>query len=120
VTARAATAADLAAFYGAPIPHTVQAMVVEADGTPLAIIGLVRSHGQLTLFSDYRPEFRPYMRKIATMRALKRVTGWMQERARVVFAISDRNEPESPALLERLGFEHIDSGPTGDIYQWQA
>jgi hypothetical protein len=120
VTARAATAADLTEFYGAPVAHTVQAMVVELDGAPVAVIGLVRSHGQLTLFSDYRPEFRPYMRKIATMRALKRVTGWMRERARVVFAVCDPTEPESPSLLERLGFEHIDSGPTGDIYQGQA
>jgi hypothetical protein len=100
--------------------HTVQAMVVEVGEEILAVIGLVRAHDQVTLFSDYRPEFRPFMRRIATMRALRTVRGWMAARGVPVFAIADPGEPESPSLLERMGFEHFDSGPTGEIYRWLA
>jgi hypothetical protein len=108
---RAATAADVRAFYGAPVAPTLRAVTVLVDGEPAAMIGIAAEGPYQKLFSDERPEFEPHRRRMAVLRALKRVQDWIRNCPQIVFS-----ESPNRCLLERLGFRQIEEG----IFIWHG
>lgn len=106
-------------FYGQSFSPSIQAMVVSEGDRVKAVIGIARKPDHYVLFSDFREEFRPNLPRLAVMRALKRVTGWMEEKGAPVMAVASAHEPKSKGLLERMGFEHYGSAPDGEVYIWQ-
>jgi hypothetical protein len=102
---RYATSADIRTFYGEPVGPTMRAVVLLVDGEPSAIIGLAAEGPYQKLFSDERPEFEPHRKRMAVLRAIKRVESWVKSSHQIVFS-----ESTNRTLLERLGFEQIEEG----------
>lgn len=120
VAYRPATASDVDLYYGSRPSQTLKAIVMTLDGEPAAIVGLANEGGYLKLFSEYKPEFRPYMRSIATLRAIKAVMRMVENSKLAVVAVTQPNEPDSPRLLQRLGFEFHNTTDDGDVYEWRG
>jgi hypothetical protein len=36
-----------------------------------------------------------------------------------VYAIAEPDEPTAPGFLEHVGFKHITSNSSGEVYEWQ-
>lgn len=109
VTYRTATAKDVEAYYGGPVPVTIRAMVVCVDEEPKAIVGISRWPDHARYFSEYKPEFEPYMKTMPVLRAIKKSMQWVEKSPMLVLAVAD-----NPPLLERLGFAHLHE----DVYVW--
>src|SRR5262245_5751750 len=109
---RPATAADIAAFYGA-----VQSLhVAMAAGRPVALGGFVEEEGRLWVFLDVRDGAAAH--GAAIVRALRRE---LREANRTVFAPCNAGRfPRAQRLLRLLGFE-----PTEEtrhdmrVWKWQ-
>ena len=92
---------------------------VRCDGVLFALIGIVRRPDHLMFFSEYRPQYKPLLRRIATLRAIKAAEKMIEEQlaaGRTVYAVANPDEPDSERILQRLGFEHLCPGPSGEIY----
>jgi hypothetical protein len=87
----------------------MRAVVLLLDGEPAGIVGIAAEGPYQKLFSDVRPDMEPHLRRMAMMRALKRVQDWVRASPQQVFS-----ESTNRALLERLGFEQIEEG----IFIW--
>lgn len=107
-------------YYGSRPSQTLKAVVLTLDDAPAAIIGLANEGGYLKLFSEYKPEFVPYMRSITTLRAIKAVMRMVENSKLPIVAVTQPNEPDSPRLLERLGFEYYDTTDEGKLYEWPS
>lgn len=99
----------MALFFGEPIAPTFRAVVVEIDGDPLALIGLADDKGMRYFFSEERPGMEAHRKRMATLRAIKRVMEWVEESTVPVLSVSDNEE-----LMGRLGFKQLEPG----IYKW--
>lgn len=86
----------------------MRAIVVKLDDEPKGIIGLAREASHFRMFSEYKPELEPYLKKITTLRAIKAAMAWAAQSRMTVVASCQF----SPQLLIRLGFVHWD----GDTY----
>jgi hypothetical protein len=106
---RYATPADIQTFHGGPVSQTMRAVVVEADGEPVVMVGLVNGGGAQYFFSEERADAASHRRRLATLRALKRVMEWVSASAVPVFSVSDND-----ALMGRLGFKKLEQG----VYIW--
>lgn len=115
VAYRYATAADIEQFYGHPQPMTLRAVVVTLNDELAGVIGVSRHESYAQLFSEFRPGFRPHLKSLRTMRALKRVMSIVEESKLPVYAIAEEGEPDSVRLLSRLGFIAFQD----NVYQWQ-
>lgn len=115
---RYATAADVEAYYGSARPQTIRAMVVTRNEEPFFIVGLASDHGFKKAFSEYKPGCKPLLKSMSALRAIKTVSGWIEESLLPVVAVAQPNEPESPALLRRLGFAFHSASDRGDVYEW--
>lgn len=120
VAFRLSTAADIDAYYGSRPPQTVRALTLTLDHEPAAIIGLSNEGGYLKLFSEYKPGFRPYLRSMTTLRAIKAMMTMIEQSALPVVAITQLGEPDSSRVLERLGFECYGITDEGDLYEWRG
>lgn len=112
---RLASAADLDAYYGERPRQTLNAVVLTLNDAPAAVIGVARQSGYAQLFSQYKPEFRPHLKSISTVRALKRVMRIVEESKLPVYAIAEKEEPESTRILTRLGFVPDNE----NVFRWQ-
>lgn len=115
---RLATAADVEAYYGERQRQTLRAVIVEQEGRPFFIVGLANEDGYLKAFSEYKPGFKPLLRRMAVLRAIRTVQAWVEQSRIPVVAVAQPNEPESPAFLARRGFEFHSTAEDGDIYEW--
>lgn len=97
---------------------TVKAQVIRLDGAAAAVVGLSYNGHQVVLFSDYKPSFKPYIKSMAVLRAIKKVHAMMKASRAPIYAVADEGEMQSPDLLARLGFEYIGESSEGDVYQW--
>jgi hypothetical protein len=110
VTYRFATESDLRRFYGELPRPTTRAVVVLLNGEPSGIIGLARDAGCEKLFSEYKPEMDPHLRRFEVLRAIKLAMTLVESSKCDVYAVRE----EGTDILLRLGFEHVE----GDIYKW--
>lgn len=110
ITVRDATAADIVAYYGAPLAHTVTALVVLKADRPVGIIGFMSVHGRRILFSESTPELGEDRYAFTVRRAIFRMLRRACATKLPVFSV---NEPGSD-VLTRLGFELV----SGDLYRW--
>jgi hypothetical protein len=102
-----ATAADIDDFYSGRPRESMRAVVIRIDERPVAIIGLAKEPERDRLFSEYKAEFKPHIRRMAVLRAIKCVMGWVESSKIPVYAIS-----EGTGILEKLGFEQV----VGDVW----
>jgi hypothetical protein len=112
VTYRFATESDLRRFYGDLPRPTVRAVVILLDGEPVGVIGLARESGCEKLFSEYKPEMQPHLRRFEVLRAIKLAMTLVESAKCDVYAVRD----EGTDILLRLGFEHVED----DIYKWPS
>ena len=116
VSWRYATAADIDRYYGdQPPPQTLRAVVLTLNDTPAAVIGVARQDQCSQLFSEYKPEFRPHLKSMSTLRALKRVMQIVKESKLPVYALAEEQEPDSARILARLGFVPENE----NVFRWQ-
>lgn len=108
---RYATAADIDRFYEGRPRETMRAVAIILDDEPVGIIGLAKEPDRDRLFSEYKPELEPHIRRIAVLRAIKAVMAWVEASKIPVYAIS-----EGTGILERLGFKQV----SGEIYTWHS
>lgn len=120
IGSRPATAADVDRYYGARPRQTVKAMILTLDGNPAAIVGLANEGSYWKLFSEYKPEFKRYLQSMATLRAIKKVILMIGDCRLPVVAVTQPNEPDSPRLLERLGFVFHNESEEGSVYEWRG
>jgi hypothetical protein len=112
LTYRFATESDLRQFYGELPRQTVRAVVILLDNEPAGIIGLARESGCEKLFSEYKPEMQPHLRRFEVLRAIKLAMTLVESAKCDVYAVRD----EGTDILLRLGFEHVED----DIYKWPS
>lgn len=111
--ARWASPDDLTRFYGRPISHTVQAVVLDVDGEILAVAGLYEHSGRLICFSDFKEESAAFKRAIVCgARMLRSV---MQKKRRPIYAVRDEDLATSARFLAYIGFEQ-----DGEYYVWHS
>ena len=115
---RYATAADVLRFYSERPPQTLRAIIVVQGDEPVPIVGLANEGGFGKLFSEYKPQLKGRLRRMAVLRAIKLAMRFVERCPLPVVAITQPGEPDSPRLLERLGFEFYQSSDDGDIYKW--
>jgi hypothetical protein len=111
---RFATAADISRYYeGQPHP-TLRAVVLTLNDEPAAVIGLATEGLHAKFFSEYRPEFRPYLKSMTCLRALKQAMTFVSASRLQVLAVPEETEPDSHRILTRLGFVQEDE----ETYRW--
>ena len=103
---RFAIAADIERYYGEMPRQTLQAIVIEMDGEPVAIVGLARERDRFVAFSEYKPELEPYLKTMPVLRAVKAAQKLIFSAPLPVVVCNTTN----PKLLERLGFIPVQPG----------
>lgn len=111
ITTRAARAEDIAEFYPEYRRYSFRAWVAELDGKAEGIIGLALIRPVACLFSKFNEALRPWLRHPAVLRLIKKAEAACRASGTVVLAGAEPDEPESPKILARLGFE-----PVGELY----
>lgn len=115
---RKATAQDALEFYGKPPCNSFRGIVAVEDGKVIGIGGLFYEGKNLVAFSDMKPEMRKHRKDMA--RSCRMLIDMVREAKRPVYAVADPNEPTSPYLLAKLGFEPTGMfGPSGEILKWK-
>jgi hypothetical protein len=115
---RPATAADIAAFYGAPPMLSLRAMVAVDDGTPVAVAGLAyQGAGKPPyLFSDIAPAMRRHAKTI-----LRGARAMLAQLARPgMAALADPEHPGAARLLMRLGFVPAGCSDEGEVFVYRG
>lgn len=115
---RPATAQDIATYYGEPQRDTLKALVVTLDGALAGVIGLARQGKTVRLFSEFRPELRPHLKSMTALRAIKATSEAVKRSRLPVYALAQEDEPDSPRMLERLGF--VPHETQAGIYVWRG
>ena len=107
---RPAVRADLEKFYD-EFPWTFRALAADLDGEVLAIGGIYYHKDHVIVFShikDDANEKYPFTAGRMTKMIMNMVAG------KACVAVASEMIPGAPALLERLGFEHIEAR----IWRW--
>ena len=112
MTVEPASPEQIALFYGR-VPVTMTAFCLARDGRPVGLFGLEWHKGYRIAFSSLLPEGRLYKKHI--LKCGKLLVELIKESRFPVFAVRDKNEPTSDALLRHLGFEPHDN----EVYLWQ-
>ena len=106
VTFAEATPDLVLAYYGKPAPFTFKGYVALLDGKPVGVGGIYYDNERPVAFSDMAPEMRA--RKRDVVRAIRLLKNQFDACKAQLFVIANKDEPTSPHLLTKLGFE-----PTG-------
>lgn len=117
LTVRPATADDIRHFYPEQT-CSFRAMVAELDGERAGIVGLALTRPTAAMFSKFDEPLRPYLKRPAILRAIKRVEGMAKASRVPVVAIAEPTEPTAPALLERMGAKFVGQQDGSDFYGW--
>lgn len=108
LSVRLATAEDVWAFFGARPPQTVRAVTVLLDGKPGALGGVALETGWRKFFTEFKPEFEPFLGTVTCWRAVKLAATFIRSPTYAVCSL------EGEKFLPRLGFRQIG----GDL--WRA
>ncbi len=107
---RPATRPDLEQFYG-QFPWSFRAVTLEIDEEVLAVGGVYYDGGTTVAFSsmeDGTIEDNPMASARMVVETMKIISG------RACIAIASDKFEQAPALLKRLGFEHMEE----ETYRW--
>jgi hypothetical protein len=85
----------------------MRAVAIRMGERPVGIIGIAKEPERDRVFSEYKPELAPHLKRMAVLRAIKCVMGWVESSKIPVYAIS-----EGTGILEKLGFEQ----DVGDVW----
>lgn len=118
ITGRAATAADVQKFYPG-MTNSFRAWVAELDGEPAGIIGVALLRPIACLFSTFKEELRPHLKRHAVGRLIKKAEAAVRKSKVPVWAVAQPDEPTAPAILERLGFQLLGERNGDVIYEWR-
>lgn len=110
---RAAKAADIEAWHGKSLQHTVRAWVAEEDGEVIGMAGYYLPGGPPIVFSDMREGMKRHRKAI-----LKEARRVMSEVRQPMFAMASQKEDGSERFLQWLGFVHYKTTPEGEVYLW--
>lgn len=117
---RAATDADVRAFYDGPPLYRVDACVALLDSLPVALGGIAYhpdAPGSVYAFMEVRDAMRPYRFSIGKFaRRLAETFGGSELPG---IAVAAPGEPAAGRLLRWLGFEHVTFCSAGEVYQWR-
>jgi hypothetical protein len=117
LTTRTATAADLKEHYP-DFTCSFRAWVAELDGAPKAMIGVALTLPVAFLFSRFEPEFRPHLRRLGAMKLIRAAREACRASSVPVWTIAQRDEPDAPRILERLGFRLLGEAMGEVIYEF--
>ncbi len=106
---RPARREDVALFYPG-VRASFRAWVAEIDGIVEGLIGLVMSRPIACLVSVFNEPLRPFLRSLSVLRAIRRARDLCASYRGRIIAVQERDEPESPVILARLGFS-----PLGEV-----
>lgn len=90
----------------------MKAIAIHQGGRPVAIIGMAMDKQVARAFSEYVPEFEPYLRSMPVLRAIKAAQKMFSESVRPVIAVRGSD----CEILRRVGFELVE----GDVYRWRG
>jgi len=121
VAIRPASLDDLRRFYSGSEDfrqyHTMRILAAELDGEVIGIGGYYfDANGNRIAFSDMWPKMR--VRRKDIVRSLRAIMALIGDKH--VFAVANPQEPKAERLLARLGFEHIGTDSSGEVYQRKA
>lgn len=105
-----ATASDIDRYYGERPAPTMKAITIKQGDRPVAIIGMFIDGQRMRAFSEYVPEFAPYLRSITVLRAIKAAQKMFKESRCQVIAVKGSDT----MILERVGFVPV----TDEVYTW--
>lgn len=101
-TIRPANGNDIHGWYGRN-PGTMRAVIVEIDGKPIAIGGVMHKHGALMAFMDMKPEAHDY--PIAIMRGTYRAIRDIFSHYQIpIYATISEELESAPRYLRHIGF----------------
>lgn len=103
---RPATLDDVRQYYP-DVGASFRAWVAEIDGVVDGIVGVVMTRPVACLISCVGERLRPLLKTLSVLRAIKRVHDLCRAYHGRIIAVQDKNEPQSPAILARLGFYPI-------------
>lgn len=97
-------------FYGEIPKQTVRAIVVLLNDEPTGIIGLAMGADCATMYSEYKPELEPHLKRMTVLMAIRAAMKMMMRCKRPVYAV----QHPGTNILTKLGFEHLKD----DIFVW--
>lgn len=115
---RPATSDDVRGWYGY-IPATMRAIILEVNGEPIAIGGLMRGRDCCTAFMDMKDGASDFPHSLwkATMKAMREI---ILESKLPVYALVNEELSTAPAFLRRLGFAPVEGKEGVMICQAQS
>lgn len=115
VAYRFASERDLIEYYSERPKQTLRAVVLTLNDQPAAVIGVARQNDCGQFFSEYKSQFRPHLKSMATLRALKQAMQIVKESKLPVYAMAEEQEPDAVRILARLGFIRENE----NVFRWQ-
>ncbi len=113
---RPATIDDVKHFFP-DIDVSFRAWVAEVDGVVSGMVGLALTRPIACLISATGDALRPFLHSMPVLRAIKRVHDLCRAYSGPIMAKSDPDEPTSPAILRRMGFEYLGEFDGEIVYQ---
>jgi len=113
---RPATRDDIIEMCGGTFPANIWAMAVEDDGELLGVAGIHYSNPRMC-FGNIKSALKKSPRTIVKLARM--VTEVVAKSDVPVYAIAEPDEPTAPGFLEHVGFKHITSNSSGEVYEWQ-
>ena len=113
---RPATRTDVIKLCGDSYPEGMRALVVESDGDPVGIAGILHTMPR-QCFSVMDDAIRSSPRAI--VRCAKQLRPILDSYNTPIYAIASEDEPTAVHFLEYVGFEYHDTTVQGEVYQWR-
>lgn len=116
VSLRPATAADIVAVYGKPLNVSTYGITGTEGGQVLGVGAIFPSDGCWLIVCNLRAPVRSGIMKYskALLRAARQLQALAARHHMPMRAVLDPQQPRAAALLEHLGFRHLDK----DVYEW--
>ena len=112
---RAARRSDVIALCGDTYPQSMRAIVVEHQGEPVGIAGVLNS-SPAQCFSTMQDVVRASPKTI--LKVAKALAGILNQSRGPVYAIADQSEPTAPRFLSHIGFKYLTTTYQGEVDQW--
>lgn len=94
----------------------MRALVIEDDGKPVAIVGVLHTE-PMQCFSVMTDPVRRSPKTI--VKVALRLRQMLDSYTGTVYALADKNEPNAPRFLKFIGFEYFNTTVQGEIYRWR-
>jgi hypothetical protein len=114
---RTGTKEDIIALCGALPPYATRSWAAEVDGELAAVAGVQFTPTNAVVFSDINTELD--LPKMTIWRGAVEMFNKIKELKRPLVAVCTDNYMNSPAFLERLGFEFHGNSEEGEVLTWR-